>query len=430
MEKLPLVVLLLESMLFALVERNLWRTWITPLNCLMIPYVLVVLICVLVDGSMGFVPFYIPSLWVWIVGLLFFFLPSFLLSILYNAGTSRNRSNPKDFLFSWEVPYLEKVTEAISILFFAWFLIVYFTSGLRLGSDDFGTKLAGSGFFGHLFTLYMFLTIVWILLLDRNHKKYILYIGMFFFIAILYMVKGWLLIPLIGGFLLRILTMRLKLKARLMFGVLVFGFVFFFMSYWLTMFIARADTAAAYYGMTRKEYAISTANYIQRHFVTYLTAGVYGLSETMAQGKLEEEDPSKVFTALFNIKNFFSGDEMVSPVNEYYLHTTVYDGGVNVRTFMGTIYLFLGPWHGILYVLIFSIIVHILFFIVRQRENIFVLAGMGWIIGNLFMGWFEFYMQHLNFITVPLFALCLYALIIYFHLKRDTNKSLMLNSLR
>ena len=69
MDFLPVIILYLEVLLLAFAERKLWNTWFTPLNCLSVPYAVVLAICLCVDGNMGFVPFYYPSVWVWVVGL-------------------------------------------------------------------------------------------------------------------------------------------------------------------------------------------------------------------------------------------------------------------------------------------------------------------------------------------------------------------------
>ena len=91
MEILPAIVLYVEVFLLALVEKQVWKTLYTPLNCLMIPYAFILGICLLVDGNMGFVPFYYPSIWVWVVGIAVFFIPSFFLGIVYSAATQYPR---------------------------------------------------------------------------------------------------------------------------------------------------------------------------------------------------------------------------------------------------------------------------------------------------------------------------------------------------
>lgn len=416
MEKLPLVVLLLETILFAVLERNLWRTWVSPLNCLMLPYTSVVLVCVLVEGNMGFVPFYYPSLWVWVLGLLAFFIPSFTLSLLFKAGTSPSKDTFAVHS-SWMIPSLEIITQLICALYLVRMLYLIFVLRLVPGSESFAYQLAGGGLWGHMFTLFMVLAVVWIYLADRKNWRYFLYVVFFSMVGVLCMVKGWLLIPLLGGVLLRIFSGRLIIRIRYVLLAAILGFGIFFLSYWVAMVWVRGEEDAARYGMTRDEYIAASSSYIKRHFVTYLTAGVYGLSESMAQGTLEEKDPSMVYTSFYNIKNLFTGEEMVTGLNDNFVKTTVYDNGVNVRSFMGTLFLYLGAWQSVLYVLLFSLIINTLYFISRQTHHLLISAVVAWYMSTLCMGWFDSYVQTLNYITVPLFTVCVYAWVVYLRLR-------------
>lgn len=402
MEILPVIVLYVEVLLMALIERKLWRTPYTPLNCLMVPYAVVLAFCMGIDGKMGFVPFYYPSVWVWVVGIALFFIPSFFFGILFSAAT-RGKELPQVEVPEATRQVLGKVTQVILVLFFFWTVFLILTYSAPIGSDAFGSKFSGNGLFGHLSTVMMILGIIWMFLIDKHHKKYALYILGFLVVAFLCMVKGWMIIPIVSALILRLLMKRMHLKLKMVLGVAVFGFVFFFASYWVSMFLVRADWATKQYNVTRSEYASMTARYIQRHFVTYLVAGVYGFSEDMAKGIMEERDPDKIYTSFINIANVLTGKPVVDQINDRFVKTTSLDAGTNVRTFMGSLYVFIGPWHAAIFVFLFSCLVSMLFFVARQRANLFALVWLAWICGFLFMGWFEFYLKLLSFITVPIF---------------------------
>ena len=69
--------LLIEAVVLSYLEKKAWHTLYTPLNFLMLPYVVVLLLTLCVaGGSMGFVEFYYPSILLWNIGLLLFALPS------------------------------------------------------------------------------------------------------------------------------------------------------------------------------------------------------------------------------------------------------------------------------------------------------------------------------------------------------------------
>ena len=72
---LYLIAILLESALLLYLECKIWKTLYTPFNFLMLPYLIVLLITIFLAGKLGFVEFYYPSIFIWNVGLLIFFLP-------------------------------------------------------------------------------------------------------------------------------------------------------------------------------------------------------------------------------------------------------------------------------------------------------------------------------------------------------------------
>ncbi len=423
MEFIPVIALYVEVMLLALIEKKLWRTPYTPLNCLMVPYAVVLAFCMAIDGKMGFVPFYCPSVWVWVAGIAVFFVPSFFLGILFSAAT-QGKELPQVEVSQTCRRVLGTLTKIVLVLFLFRTAFLVLTFHAPIGSDAFGKKFSGNGIFGHLSTVMMILGIIWMFLIDRHHKSYAFYIAGFLAVAFLCLVKSWMLIPIVSALILRLLMRRMHLRLKVLLGVAVFGFVFFFASYWVSMFIVRADRVTAQYNMTRSEYALATARYIQKHFVTYLVAGVYGFSEDMAKGIVEERDPDKIYTSVVNIANVLAGKPLADQVNEHFLTTTSEDAGTNVRTFMGSLYVFLGPWQAALFVFLFSLLLHVLFFVARQRASLFALVWVAWICGFLFMGWFEFYLKLLSFLTVPVF-LAMLAEICFWVENRERNPRLL-----
>ena len=71
------LILIMEVSCLTYLEYRAWRTIYTPLCALMLPYVGVLLITIAIAGDFGFVRFNYESIYVWILGLPLFALPSF-----------------------------------------------------------------------------------------------------------------------------------------------------------------------------------------------------------------------------------------------------------------------------------------------------------------------------------------------------------------
>ncbi|MCH5243852.1 MAG: O-antigen ligase family protein [Lentimicrobiaceae bacterium] len=416
MDFLPVIILYLEVLILAFAEKKLWNTWFTPLNCLSVPYALVLAVCLCVDGNMGFVPFYYPSVWVWAIGLAVFFVPSLLLALRQRQknGTAKAEQPKEVFVSPCTRRILEYITWAIFALFFFWFCRLTFVKDLSPGSESFALEWAGHGFFGHLFTVLMGLNIFWLFAADKTHKRYWIYVFGFFVVALLFLVKGWFLTPMAAGLLLRLLTGKTKFGIKVILLSLFTGFSFFFASYWLTLYVnveekhdirldqKKAQDPAAFRG--------EVSSYIGKHALTYVAAGVYGLSEDLAQNTLEYREPAKIYAPFVNICKLFGNKDYVSHLNNHFIQITTHDLGSNIRSFFGTLYVFLGDWHAFAYVLVFSSLIYLLFAFALKHRYILALIILGWFLGCLLMGWFDIIANTLTFISLPCFLLAIFGL--------------------
>ncbi|MCM1169149.1 MAG: DUF6337 family protein [Bacteroides sp.] len=411
MNFLPVILLYLEVLLLAFAEKRLWKTWFTPLNCLSIPYALVLTVCLCIDGKIGFMPFYFPSVWVWIAGLAVFFVPSFVLGVRQNRANinESHTEYPNKFTLPLRtLRILEYVTWGTLTLFGFRFLYLWLGKGLIPGGETFAQDWAGHGFFGHLFTLLMGLSIWWIFAADNKHKRFWLYVLGFFGVALLYLAKCWFLIPMAGGLLLRLLTRKTKFGIKVVLVSVFVGFAFFFATYWMTLYVAAADKGIPDSRIKQPTYKAEVSSFIGKHAVTYLAAGIYGLSEDLAQNTLEYRDASLVYAPFINICKVLGDQDYVSNINDQYVQITTNDSGSNVRTFFGFLYVYLGVGHAIGYALVFSCLAYFLFAFTRKSRHPVLLIVLGWVLACLLMGWFDFYPSSLTFITLPCFFGALY----------------------
>ena len=414
MDFLPVIILYLEVLILAFAEKKLWNTWFTPLNCLSVPYAVVLAVCLCVDGNMGFVPFYYPSVWVWVIGLAVFFVPSLLLALRQRQknGTAKTEQLKEITASPFTCRILEYLTWLIFALFIFWFCRLAFVKHLLPGGENFALEWAGHGFFGHLFTVLMGLNIFWLFAADKSHKRYWLYVLGFFVVSLLYLVKGWFLTPMAAGLLLRLLTGKTKFGIKVILLSLFTGFSFFFASYWLTLYVTveekhdiRLDQKKAKNPAAFRE---EVSAYIGKHAVTYVAAGVYGLSEDLAQNTPEYREPAKIYAPFVNICKLFGNKDYVSHINDHFIQITTHDLGTNVRSFFGTLYVVLGGWHALAYVFVFSCLTYLFFAFALKHRHILALIILGWFLGCLLMGWFDLYSSTLNFISIPCFLTAIF----------------------
>jgi len=400
-----LVFFLLEVVILFLCEKKLWGTIYTPLNILMLPYTFVLIITIMLPESLGFVHFYYPSIFIWAIGLIVFFIPSALLGL-----------NPRrQFIFNSLEIIEPKISSVLNIslvfLFIFLFHIVFGaeTSVNIIGSDDFADEFVGYGIWGHLREALLSILIILIFLYRKENQLFLFFIFAILFIAVVYQVKGWILIPLTAGFLTRFYTKKAVLKFKYFILIIVVGFGIFFLSYYLLLVFSGGN-----------DYSSETFDYIFMHFVHYLTSGTFGLSLDNQLGFLEQPNLQSIFAPFVNVINLIKGDQFISPINSVYLDTG-WDG-TNVRTFFGTLFINAGWVYSVIYILFLSLILYLMQILVFLKKDIFILAIYCWWCALLSMGWFEFYFFHLTVIEVPIWLLILSLVTkIEWKLKKDYN---------
>ena len=177
--------------------------------------------------------------------------------------------------------------------------------------------------------------------------------------------------------------------------VLLGGFGFFFLSYYLSLVLSED-----------KEFTDDVLFFIFRNFFHYLSSGVLGLSMDWDRGILEEPSVEYLFTPFHNIANLLTGNKLLSNLNGYYLQTTWPGLGTNIRSFMGTIYVY-GREFAPFVVLLYASVAYVFYFcMIRKRTSVWVMLS-AWFCSLLFMGWFDYYFA----LLIPFEVMALIALI-------------------
>lgn len=393
LEFISLLAIYLEMAVLALFEYRMWKTMYTPLNLLMLPYAVMLMVTVLSSGTMGIVEFYYPSILIWMIGFLLFAIPSYMLALPL-------RNKLKDakvglILDDINMKYLNVFSVLLVIAFLLRFIYMAKTSGLLPGSDDFGYEYCGKGVWGHLHRALHALSIIYIYKFDKKHWWYLPLVFGMYFVTLMYGVKSWVLIPAMGAVCMRLYAGKMKLSLSLFLRVFVLAFAVFLVTYSFSLILGKEDSAA--FGIVFE--------IICRNFVHYVISGIMGWSQDLQMGILETPNFDVLLTNVLNIYNAIIGNEYVNPINPHFIFNGV--NGSNVRAFFGTIYVNCTIFQYVLVVVVVSLIHYLVNLWAIVSRNFYVNVIYFFYGGMLLMGWFEIYFYHLQFLEVPAWIMIL-----------------------
>ena len=347
-----LVAFLLEVFVLTVIEYYTWNTLYTPLVCLMLPYTAILLLTLMVDGELGFVPFNYESIIVWHVGLILFAIPSFCIGTALKKMDVNIHPSPQEL----PVSKFQIGIATVLCLLFMWKLKSTLSSSTAFfGTDEFAEDFAGTGVWPHLREILMGLIIMFIYYLNRKRWWLMILIVLMLIVQFLYMVKGSIM------------------------GALVLPLM----------------------GNEKGEADMQLFEFVIGHFMHYLTSGILGWSYDIDMGIIDKGDISIILSPFINLFNFAFGssEPMLSPVNQFYYNTGI--ALTNVRTFFGTLYIYTDYGQFTLYALTISFLLYVLKAVSLITNNIYLSFILFYYCGLLAMGWFEFYFFHLSIIEVP-----------------------------
>ena len=387
---------LIEFFVLFYLEYKTWETFYTPLNLLMFPYTLVLIITVLLTGgSTGLTEFYYPSIFVWNVGLLLFAIPSFALGYcLKTNGMSMKSPFPPEHLP--RILVVLAVLLAVLFMYHIWSMLG--SSSEALGSDEFGEDFSGGGLWGHLRQLTIPLLIMSIYFVSKRRWWLWPIIIVFLVVSVLNQVKGWIIIPVLAAIAMRLYTGKTKLTIRLVVYALLGAFSVFFLSYALSILFVQSRGVSNEF-----------MEFIFGHFLHYLTSGILGFSIDAQLGFPDVGDFEKLWCPVVNIINVIAGNEdFMSPVNPYYYNTGI--NNTNVRTLFGTIFINSSILEFVVYTLMLSCLFYGLKLAADKLGNVYLYVIYFFECGLLAMGWFEFYFFHLIALELPVLVIILWLL--------------------
>lgn len=391
---LYLIAILLESALLLYLECKIWKTLYTPLNFLMLPYLIVLLITIFLAGKLGFVEFYYPSIFIWNVGLLIFFLPSAIIGTIIVHSGKRVAPEPIEDKIPQSLVFLLVL---MTMLFIVHLKGVLGSSAEALGSEEFGEEFSGGGLWGHLRILSLPMLMMSIYYVSKKRWWLWPIIFIFLLVGVLNQVKGWVIIPVLAAMVMRVHAGKTRLTARFLLYVLLGAFLVFFLSYALSILVVQSRGVSDEF-----------MEFIYMHFLHYLTSGTFGWSMDLQLGLPDNTgDFQNIIAQFVNLFKVATGDkELVYPVNPLYFNPGW--ALTNVRTIFGTLYIN-STWIAFaIYVFVLSSIMYLMRTAMVRFNSIYLYTVYFFFCGMLFMGWFDFYFSGVIVFELPIMLLLLW----------------------
>ena len=398
MEFLFVLTLLIESGVLMYLEYKAWKSIFTPMSFLLLPYLVVLIVSIAMSGKMGFVEFYYPSIFIWIVGLFFFAIPDFLLAGYAGKHGSTDLKSGIDDSPTGMPRVFVLIGIALLLLFSYRLFVTIRSSQYMIGSDQFAEEFAGFGFWGHLKRFCSVMLMLFIYYLDKNRRWLWLLIVGLFLINIINMVKGTMIIPCVTGVMLRLASGKMKITGAFVGWLILSSVAVFFVTFLLAIVVVN-----------KMEVNDKIIVWIFQRFVHYFSSGTLGLSVDMELGFPDSGPFQVIWTPFINLINQISGNgEILSPVNPIFHFTGI--SLTNVRTMFGTLFIYTNYLQFCLYTMGLSFICYSLKILTVRLTNVYINTVLYYLCALLAMGWFEFYFFHLDIIEIPVMILILHVI--------------------
>jgi oligosaccharide repeat unit polymerase len=389
-----LFVLFIEVLLISYFDRRIHGTFFTPVNILSFPYFFLAVIAFFFAKELGFVPFYAPSMIIWIIGLFIFWLPSLVFNYYLNSN--------KIFVSKTKFYLEENDTQsgfAKFLLILSWISILVVIYGFlisisifgieKLGSEEF-TRFYGSGFSGHFLVLNVLLFVYFFGIVKSSNYLILLTLLFLLLTLMIYQVKTWIFIPFFSGIFYRYYRANFKMRLKNIWIIILFSVIFFFATYYFSIGL--------------------NSDFLFKHMIKYAFSGILGLSEFIRKGLEIVIDGTFLIRPAENIINVITNQPVSSVIQKIMVNISgnkVEPNLTNVRTFFGTVYVNSGIIISIIYILILSTIIYYFYISSILRKNKWVILFSSLVLGALVMGWFDFYFNTLNFFEIPVYILIL-----------------------
>ncbi|MEI6123841.1 MAG: DUF6337 family protein [Bacteroidota bacterium] len=395
-----LLVLIVEVISFTYFDKKIFGNYFSPIVILAYPLILIVALAICFSTLLEFLPVSNSLLLLCIVGVFFFWFGSLFWSVIIPSKVTFNIASS---FKSHKIEVSDKVKIAFQL--FACIVIAVmllsFYNTFRLfgnissvGTDEFSADYGGHGVTGHVLGLAIPLLIFFVSIAKKKDYFTLCIIVLLVFLLLLYRVKTWLYIPLIGGVLLRLYNER-RIKLRF-FPILLSALLVLLLFLLTYAFSVKADNYSFWEKIVM----------LLKHFMGYIFAGVLGFGEHLKHNLPMGENPKALFMPFINLYNFISGNEVTGVVSPYHVYIDrLRLEDVNVKTFFGTILINGGYLIGIFYTLTVSVFLYFIWIVASVSKNYWFVLLYIFFAAALALGWFDFYYNQLPFLELPAYII-------------------------
>lgn len=390
---LILMLLLIEVAVLSRLDHKRFGTWVTPFNALAFPYAAVVSLAYFVAPMLDFVPLYMPSVLIWIVGLLLVWAAGVFLSwglLDFRGRAASSDAGPNVNLYESEACRLATVLAwiAIPVMVYGLFSLVTAAGGW----DQFGTEsFRGNysyGIHAHAEVLAVLLSIV-LIGTYRRAKRWVLFTAAALVLGVISSrTKGHIMEVVAAGSFIRVMRGTLHISAKKIGLLAATTYALFNAVYVIGMLAVSPDNifnGETYVGLSR-------------HYFFYLFAGPLALGEAVRSGVTDVGgDWTAIFAPIINLYRALlhsgtlveAGSSRAKGMTTGLLSNS--EVGVNVYTFFGTPYLYLGVLGATLYIIVIGFLCYGLMIVAKQRCNIWLASAYCFVAAQLALGFFDLY---------------------------------------
>lgn len=342
---------------------------------------------ILFADNFNFYSLYLPSVYIWCIGLALYWLVGYILSLCLLRKTINNKTPFKQKIY---IPQDALIFSSIIALLVDLGLVYAAIKIAPIGSDEF-KDFCGTGLIAHM-AVYLRFVILWFICADNIVLKRNIILKWFVilstvFYAVAYSTKGSIVLVLLSVIIIRKIILNKSMKIFHLLLLVISSLFVFFISYSIVFGYA------------------APWNFIFNHTFFYFVSSIASFSQYC---KINAPIDISVETLFMPVVNFYY-KLMGIPLEKVYsdLWTAVGPGmESNVKTFFGTIFIYGGIWGGIFTVIVYSLVGHLLL-VCSLKKNQFALFLYCICLAALTLGWFDLFFNMIAFYEYIIFAILL-----------------------